>query len=267
MRQLRKTGQIYGIASCDSCHSRHEFSVKEAQQPQACQTCHMGGDHPQWEMYSGSKHGVRYFLKQSRILPEDTAVPACQTCHMQEGDHFVRTAWGFFGVRLPLPEDQQWASAQALILNALGVLTPDGKPTDIFDIVRAVDVARFTREDWQKERDRMLKTCGQCHSLQFAKSELERGDNMIRAADRLMAEALLTVAALSQLGLIRSDAPSGIEQKVFEMFQQRMMTFQGTFHANPYYSLWNGWSKMQRSLIEIREMAAVMLEKAVKEKK
>jgi hypothetical protein len=82
-----------------------------------------------------------------------------------------------------------------------------------------------------------------------------------------MAEALLTVAALSQLGLIRSDAPSGIEQKVFEMFQQRMMTFQGTFHANPYYSLWNGWSKMQRSLIEIREMAAVMLEKAAKEKK
>jgi hypothetical protein len=72
---------------------------------------------------------------------------------------------------------------------------------------------------------------------------------------------------LSQLGLIRSDAPSGIEQKVFEMFQQRMMTFQGTFHANPYYSLWNGWSKMQRSLIEIREMAAVMLEKAAKDKK
>lgn len=267
MRELRKPGRMYGIASCDCCHSRHGFSIKEAQEPQTCQTCHTGGDHPQWEMYSSSKHGIRYFLKQSRILPEDAAAPTCQTCHMQAGDHYVRTAWGFFGVRLPLPEDQQWSAAQALILNALGVLTPDGKPTDSFAIVKAVDVARFTREEWQKDRDKMLNTCRQCHSLQFAKSELEKGDTMIRAADRLMAEALLTVAALSQYGLIRSDVPSGIEQKVFEMFQQRMMTFQGAFHTNPDYSLWNGWSKMQRSLIEIREMAGAMLDKAVKDKK
>jgi hypothetical protein len=268
MKGLKKTGQVYGNVSCDSCHTRHAFSVKEAQQPQSCQTCHMGGDHPQWEMYSGSKHGVRYFLKQSRILPEDTAVPTCQTCHMQEGDHFVRAAWGFFGVRLPLPEDTQWAAAQAMILNALGVLTPDGKPTASFGIVKAIDVARFSKEEWQKDRDRMLHTCRQCHSLLFAKSELEKGDTMIRAADRLMAEALLTVAALSQYGLVRNDVSSGIEQKLFEMFQQRMMTFQGTFHANPDYALWYGWSKMQRSLIEIKEMATDMLDKAtVREKK
>ena len=268
MKELRKPGELYGIASCDSCHSRHQFSVKEAQQPQTCQPCHMGGDHPQWEMYSGSKHGVRYFLKQSRFLPEDAAVPTCQTCHMQEGDHYVRVAWGFFGVRLPLPEDQQWAAAQALILNALGVLTPDGKPTANFSIVKAVDVARFTREEWQKDRDRMLNICHRCHSLQFAKSELEKGDAMIRAADRLMAEALLTAAALYQYGLLRSDVPSGIQQKVSEMFQQRMMTFQGAFHTNPDYSLWKGWSRMQQSLIEIREAAAALGEKAAtKEKK
>ena len=34
----------------------------------------------------------------------------------------------------------------------------------------------------------MLKTCNQCHSLNFAKSELAKGDSMIREADRLMAE-------------------------------------------------------------------------------
>jgi hypothetical protein len=187
---------------------------------------------------------------------------------MQEGDHYVRVAWGFFGVRLPLPEDQQWAAAQALILNALGVLTLDGKPTANFSIVKAVDVARFTREEWQKDRDRMLNICHRCHSLQFAKYELEKGDAMIRAADRLMAEALLTAAALHQYGLLRSDVPSGIQQKVYEMFQQRMMTFQGSFHINPDYSLWKGWSRMQQSLIEIREAAAALGEKAAtKEKK
>mgnify|MGYP006304614905 CR=1 FL=1 len=69
----------FGIASCDVCHTRHLFSKKEAQQPQACRTCHMGFDHPQWEMYESSKHGVRFLLKQVGILPESTAAPTCQT--------------------------------------------------------------------------------------------------------------------------------------------------------------------------------------------
>ena len=38
-------------------------------------------------MYSASKHGVRYLLKQNGILPETAAAPTCQTCHMRNGDH------------------------------------------------------------------------------------------------------------------------------------------------------------------------------------
>ncbi|MFQ6071041.1 MAG: multiheme c-type cytochrome, partial [Candidatus Aminicenantales bacterium] len=45
---------LYGVGSCDACHTRHKFSVKEAKDPRACQTCHMGFDHPQWEMWSTS---------------------------------------------------------------------------------------------------------------------------------------------------------------------------------------------------------------------
>ena len=48
----------YGHAQCDSCHTRHSFKKSEAQDPRACQTCHMGFDHPQWEMWSTSKHGT-----------------------------------------------------------------------------------------------------------------------------------------------------------------------------------------------------------------
>ena len=65
--KLKAEGRGFGLASCDACHTRHTFSVQEARQPQACQTCHMGFDHPQWEMYSSSKHGVRYLLKQNGI--------------------------------------------------------------------------------------------------------------------------------------------------------------------------------------------------------
>ncbi len=271
---LKQEGGGFGVASCDACHTRHLFSVEEARQPQACQTCHMGFDHPQWEMYSGSKHGVRYLLKQNGILPETAAAPTCQTCHMQEGNHEVRTAWGFLAVRLPMPDDEEWAADRATVLQALGVLDPDGNPTDRLDVVRAADVARLTEEDWQRERDKMLATCGQCHSANFAKGELEKGDDMIRQADRLMAEAIRIVAALYKDGLLEKpeayaypfpdlltfhDAPTAIEQKLFVMFlEHRMRTFQGTFHASPDYALWYGWSEMVRDLTEIKELAKEM---------
>jgi len=277
---LKKEGAGFGLASCDVCHTRHTFSVKEARQPQACQTCHMGFDHPQWEMYSSSKHGVRYLMKQNNLLPEGTAAPTCQTCHMQEGNHTVKTAWGFLAVRLPMPSDEQWAADRAIILQALGVLDPEGKPTKRLDIVKAADLARLTEEDWQKERQKMIKTCNQCHSVNFALGELEKGDMMIKEADHLMAEAIRIIAALYKDGILDKpesysypfpdmltfhDAPTEIEQKLFVMFlEHRMRTFQGTFHANPDYAFWYGWSAMQMDLTEIKNTAKEMRKNAKK---
>jgi hypothetical protein len=269
---LAKQGNRFGVASCDACHTRHTFSKAEAQQPQACQTCHMGFDHPQWEMYSSSKHGVRYDLKQLKIQGETSAAPTCQTCHMQNGNHEVHTAWGFLAVRLPLPQDKQWADDQATILQGLGVLDPAGKPTKLVDVVKAADVARLDQASWQAERDKMLNTCTQCHAREFASLQLQYGDDMIKNADHLMAQAIRTVAGLYKDGLLPKpanypyafpnlltfhDAPTAIEQKLFVMFlEHRMRTFQGTFHASPDYALWYGWSEMQRDLTEINEMAA-----------
>lgn len=280
IQKLKSQGSVFGHASCDACHTRHTFSKKEAQQPQACQTCHMGFDHPQWEMYSGSKHGVRYLLKQNGTLPENTAAPTCQTCHMSEGNHEVRTAWGFLAVRLPMPEDKQWTNDRVKILQALGVLDPKGNPTKLVDVVKAADVARLTQESWLAERDKMIKVCSNCHSENFAKGELAKGDDMIRNADRLMAEAISIVEGLYKDKILKKpasyaydfpqlltfhDAPTVIEQKLFVMFlEHRMRTFQGTFHANPDYALWYGWSEMQRDLSEIKELAEDMRYKAKK---
>ncbi len=271
IKDLQKEGRGFGLASCDACHTRHAFSVKEASQPQACQTCHMGFDHPQWEMYSSSKHGVRNSLKQYGILPEETAAPTCQDCHMQEGNHEVRTAWGFLAVRLPLPEDEQWKADQTTILQALGVLDPEGNPTGRLDAVKAADIARLTQEDFDRERSKMLKACVQCHSQNFAQEQLDSGDQMIREADHLLAQAIREITALYKDGVIKKpesyaydfpdlltfhDAPTVIEQILFEMhLKHRMRAFQGVFHANPDYALWYGWSEMKRDLTEIKTMA------------
>jgi hypothetical protein len=273
IRAIDKTGG-YGLASCDACHTRHQFNVKEAQQPQACQTCHMGMDHPQWEMFSSSKHGVRALLKQNGILPENTAAPTCQTCHLPEGTHTNRTAWGFLAVRLPMPEDKDWAADRTSILKGLGVLDPNGKPTSRLDAVVGADIVRTTQEDWQNERDKMLKVCMNCHSADFAGKELSKGDNLIRESDRLMAEGIEIVAGLYRDMVSKKpewyaysyadvltfhDAPTVIEQKLFLMYMEyRMRTFQGAFHMNPDYSLWYGWSKMKQELAEIKELAEQM---------
>jgi hydroxylamine dehydrogenase len=58
------------------------------------------------------------------------------------------------------------------------------------------------------------------------------------------------------------DAPTVIEQKLFVMFlEHRMRTFQGTFHSNPDYALWYGWSEMQRDLTEIKKLASELRDK------
>ncbi|UCE01264.1 MAG: cytochrome C [Candidatus Latescibacterota bacterium] len=272
IRNLKSLGGGFGVASCDACHTRHLFSAEEARQPQACQTCHMGFDHPQWEMYSASKHGVRHELKQKGILNDSVAAPTCQTCHMQDGNHEVRTAWGFLAVRLPFPEDAQWESDRVTILQALGVLDPDGEPTPRLAVVQDADLARLTEDAWQTERERMLNVCADCHSRSFAQLELEKGDQMIREADHLMAEAIRIVAGLYEEGALEKpknytypfpdlltfhDAPTRVEQRLFLMFMKhRMRAFQGAFHNNPDYALWYGWSEMQQDLVEIRTEAA-----------
>jgi hypothetical protein len=193
---------------------------------------------------------------------------------MPSGDHEVRAPWGFLAVRLPLPEDPQWKADRITILQGLQVLDPDGKPTARLDAVKAADIARLDEASWVQGRAKMVAVCTQCHSADFATGELKKGDDMIREADHLMAEAIRVVAGLYTDGVIPKPAGAGlafpdlltfhdaanpIEQRLFVMFlEHRMRAFQGTFHANPDYALWYGWSEMRRDLTEIRHMAEEM---------
>ncbi len=277
--EIKKNGSTFGHASCDSCHTRHTFSVAEAREPEACATCHMGFDHPQWEMYSTSKHGIRHALKRDGILPETASAPTCQDCHMPDGDHEVRTAWGFLAVRTNglerYPgESDQWWTDRVTILMALGVLDPDGKPTARLDLVRDAQVARLSAKEFDLERAKMIKACSKCHSENFAREEMAKGDSLIEQIDHLMAQAIREVAGLYKDGLLKKpdnyayaypdlltfhDSPTPIENRLFTMhLKHRMRAFQGAFHMNPDYTLWYGWSEMVQDLNEIRAMAKEM---------
>ena len=275
-KEQRDKGYRYQNNSCDECHTRHSFSKKEALDPRACQQCHMGYDHPQWEMWSSSKHGARYAVKEKGKLPENAAAPTCQSCHMPDGNHENRTAWGFLGVRLPLPEDKQWAADRVTILKALGVLNPvTGEPTARLEAVKAVDLARLTEEAWLTEREKMIKRCSQCHAEQYAREQLAMGDSIMQKTDRLLAEAIETVAALYRDGIIKKPenyafaypdflyfmqtGGSHIDQILFQMYMKhRMRAYQAFFHVNPDYAYWYGWAMMVKDLDEIKELAKTM---------
>jgi len=271
---------------CDSCHTRHLFATAEARRPEACMTCHMGFDHPQWEMYSTSKHGSIYATQGARWdwnikladwfdNPEKASLerpraPVCSTCHMPKGDHTVRTAWGFLALRLP-EKDPEWLQYRQKILIGLGVLTPEGQPTARLDVVKVGKVARLSAEEWQAERDRMIAVCTNCHARSYAQQNLDAADSIIKESDKLMAEAIDVVEGLYRDGLLErpKDRPPHpdllrfyevkypIEQKLYTMFlEHRMRSFQGAFHMNPDYQHWYGWAEMKRDLYEIRHEAA-----------
>jgi len=77
--------------SCVACHSRHDFSLSQAREPETCGRCHLGPDHPQMEVYTESKHNIAYrsHIHEMNMASKTwvvgatyTAAPTCATCHV-----------------------------------------------------------------------------------------------------------------------------------------------------------------------------------------
>lgn len=262
---IGKTWEDGSIGKCDSCHTRHLFSAEEARQPEACETCHMGEDHSQYEMWSSSKHGVIHHTDGG-----SGRAPVCQTCHMQDGDHAVMTGWGFLGLKLPVP-DEQWTNDTLTVVKAIGPwgLDEAGMEQRI-GAIKALKLARLDQESFDEQRAKMIKVCAKCHTESFGREHLENADQVIRETTHLMAEAVRVVEGLYADGILPRtpdgpkhpdlllfyDSPTEIEQELYRMFLfHRQKAFQGAIHANPDYMHWYGWGPMKSSFQRIKEMA------------
>lgn len=222
----------YGNNQCDACHTRHSFRKEEAKDPRACSNCHMGFDHPQWEMYTSAKHGIIWAIEGHG---EDGRAPTCQSCHLMEGDHSVKTPWGFLGLRIPtkanvlalidvapalkepltklaavLPEgnymdvddDPQWTYDRALILQAAGVLDDALQPTERFvEIVVQAQAARGP-DEFNQLRAAMKENCNKCHAKGFVDEHMRASDEIIKAADHEFAKAIAAVQGLYRDGIL-----------------------------------------------------------------
>ena len=255
---------------CIACHTRHAFNLAEARKPEACYTCHMGPDHPNYEAYMSSKHGSIYVARGqewdwTRPLAEarwDT--PTCAYCHM-----------------LYVGDDGRRASSHNMtrkIIWGMGVQAAAGELADI------------TRTDENRaKRDEMIKVCVTCHSENKARGYLQAADGHKLAGDALVVEAREILAGLyadkliepshAQLsaGLLPGprytaiDLPGGlafhspaslyydvtpIERDYFDMFFfSALKSYKGAFHMSPDYAWWYGYADVLGHLASIRDAA------------
>lgn len=255
---------------CIACHTRHAFSLAEARKPEACYTCHMGPDHPNYEAYMSSKHGSIYAARGgawdwSRPLPEaQWETPTCAYCHM-----------------LYLGADGAGTTSHNMtrkIIWGMGVQAALGQLKDI-----------TLEPENQAKRNEMVKVCLLCHSEDKARGYLESADAHKLAGDALVVEARGILAGLYRDGLIQPshaqvsagllpgprftaiDLPgvlathspasiyydvTPIEREYFDMFFfAALKSYKGAFHMSPDYSWWYGYADVLGHLATIRNEA------------
>ncbi len=262
-----------GGSGCAACHGKHRFELESMKDPEICAKCHIGFDHPQWEMWKHSSHGIAY-----KTGSDKRRAPTCQRCHVPDGDHENITAWSFLAVRVP-ETDEAWWTDRLEILKALGVLDAEGKKTALYALVDKLKLARTSKEDFDRLREKQIGICRECHGESMVRERFGIYDGVLREADRVLAEAIRIVAGLYRDGLIepREGAPvkgypfvldfyevdTAVEQELYLMYEEyRMRTYQGAFHENWDYMHWEGWGMMRKSLVKIRDMAKAMRSRA-----
>jgi len=255
---------------CIACHTRHAFNLEEARKPEACYTCHMGPDHPNYEAYMSSKHGSIYAARgrhwdwNASMVAAPYEAPTCAFCHMVYAD-----SGGARSVSHNMTRKIIWG---------MGVQPALGQLTDI-----------TTTPENQAKRAEMVKVCLVCHSEDKARGYLESADAHKLAGDALVIEARDILAGLYEDGLIEPShatrsagllpgprftaiqldqttamhSPASlyydvtpIEREYFDMFFfSALKSYKGAFHMSPDYAWWYGYADVLGHLAAIRDEA------------
>jgi hydroxylamine dehydrogenase len=254
---------------CIACHTRHRFDPAEARRAEACMTCHMGPDHPNWEAYSTSKHGAIYLTDGQKwdwgktMADASYNAPTCAYCHMVYVDQAGKRT-----VSHNMTRKIVWGMG---VQPAVGQLT---------DITRAPEN--------RAKRNETIKVCLTCHSEVKAREYLEAAD-----AHKLMGDALVIEARETLRGLFKDKIvephrrglsagllpgprytavedvqggtfwPAGlyydvqpIEREYFDMFFfANLKSYKGAFHMSPDYAWWYGYADVLGHATRVRDEA------------
>jgi hydroxylamine dehydrogenase len=226
------------VGQCQKCHLRHEFSLEQARKPETCNHCHIGPDHPQWEIYQESPHGIAYATggytwnweaDPGTLTVEDFPAATCAICHM--GGFGAATTTHDVGDRLT------WY-----------LFAPISE----------------RRPDWTDNRVRMQTVCQECHNIDFITAFYQDADAAVEAVNAWVVESDGIVQPLKDEGLL-TDEPfdQPIDFLYFELWHHWGRTAKfGVWMQGPDYTQWHGAYELLSDLAELNEMADELLYEA-----
>jgi len=220
------------VGQCWKCHIRHEFSLEQARKPETCNACHIGPDHPQWEIYQESPHGIAYMTmghtwnweaEAGTLTVVDFPAPTCATCHF--------SGFGASGTTHDTGDRLTWFLAAPI---------------------------SERRPGWQDNMVRMQNVCLECHNRNFISSFYASADRATEAVNALVEEGNDIMTPLREAGLL-TDAPfdQPIDFTYFELWHHWGRTAKfGIWMQGPDYTQWHGVYEMLSDLAELRELSA-----------
>lgn len=235
---IGKPAEDGSIGRCQSCHIRHEFSLEQARKPETCNYCHIGPDHPQWEIYHESPHGIAYSTlghtwnwdaDAGTLDSGDFPAPTCSTCHF--------SGFGGTGTTHDTGDRLSWY---------LFASTSERRPA------------------WQDNKTRMQSVCYECHNKNFIDNFYADADKLTTQVNTWVKESDEIMKPLKDQNLITAtqfDEP--IEYEAYELWHHWGRTTKfGAWMQGPDYTQWHGAYEVIKALSTLRYDSAELLRAA-----
>jgi hydroxylamine dehydrogenase len=217
------------VGECQKCHLRHEFSLEQVRKPETCNACHIGPDHPQWEIYHESPHGIAYATggqnwhwdaEPGTLSARDFPAATCAICHM--------SGFGASGTTHDVGDRLTWY-----------LFAPISE----------------RRPAWQDNRTRMQSVCRECHNKNFIDSFYTDADAATEAVNAWVKESDQLVAPLQEQGLMTAPFDQPIDFVYIELWHHWGRTAKfGAWMQGPDYTQWHGAYEILSDLADLRQM-------------
>lgn len=226
------------VGQCQKCHLRHTFSLEQARKPETCNACHIGPDHPQYEIYIESPHGISYLTggdhwnweaEPGTLTTTDFPAATCAICHMSG-----------FGTS-PTTHD-----------------VGDRLTWNLFAPIST------RRPDWEGNMEQMHGVCLSCHNQNFIDDFYPAADKATERVNEWVKESDQIMANLQDQGLL-TEYPfdETIDYVYFNLWHHWGRTTKfGTWMQGPDYAQWHGAYEVLHDLTELGEMAEERLSEA-----
>lgn len=226
------------IGECQQCHLRHEFSLEQARKPETCNACHIGPDHPQYEIFVESPHGIAYHTlgehwnwdaEPGTLTTADFPAPTCAVCHI--------SGFGSQGTTHDVGDRLTWYLFAPI----------SGR-----------------RPAWQDNMTRMQGVCLECHNKTFVGDFYTAADKATERVNEWVVESREIIAPLQENDLLTSDPfDEPIDFVFFNLWHHWGRTAKfGVWMQGPDYTQWHGAYEVLHELAELKVLVAEKLEAA-----